>query len=93
MHKKLLIEDIKKYNLCSGCGICSTVCPYDAIYRDEEKEIAVVNEALCTGCGTCSAVCPSSAIQQFGFNDDEVLSEIKAILGIATTEEEPAVVA
>ena len=67
--------------LCTGCQTCLTVCPYDAIKRDEEKGIAVVNEALCTGCGTCAATCPSNAIQQFGFNDNQVLSEVMALLG------------
>jgi heterodisulfide reductase subunit A len=67
--------------LCTGCQTCLTVCPYDAIKRDEEKGIAVVNEALCTGCGTCAATCPSNAIQQFGFNDNQVMSEVMALLG------------
>ncbi len=71
-------------DLCTGCKTCLIVCPYDAIQRDDEKEIAVVNEALCTGCGTCVAVCPSNAIQQFGFNDDMVVTEILALLGVET---------
>ena len=29
--------------LCSGCGSACKVCPYDAITRDEEKNVAVVN--------------------------------------------------
>jgi heterodisulfide reductase subunit A2 len=66
--------------LCSGCRICLSVCPYDAISRDEEKGIAVISEKLCTGCGTCAASCPSNAIQQFGFNDAEVKSEVLALL-------------
>ena len=65
---------------CTGCRTCLTVCPYDAISRDETRGIAVVSEARCTGCGTCAAACPSNAIQQAGFNDDEVLSELKALL-------------
>jgi len=68
-------------DLCTGCQTCLNVCPYDAISRDEEKGIAVVNEALCTGCGTCAATCPSNAIQQFGFNDNQVMSEVMALLG------------
>jgi heterodisulfide reductase subunit A len=58
------------------------VCPYDAIERDDEKEVAVISDAKCLGCGTCVAACPSNAIQQLGFSDDEVISEVKALLGL-----------
>jgi heterodisulfide reductase subunit A len=67
--------------LCSGCQVCLTVCPYEAISRDAAKKVAVINEAICTGCGTCVATCPSNAITQFGFTDDEVKSEVLALLG------------
>jgi heterodisulfide reductase subunit A len=72
--------------LCTGCRICLSACPYDAISRDEEKGIAVISEKLCTGCGTCAASCPSNAIQQFGFNDAEVKSEVLALLGVPERE-------
>ena len=67
--------------LCSGCRVCLTACPYDAVSRDETKGEATVNEALCTGCGTCVATCPSNAIQQSGFEDEQVMSEMLALLG------------
>ncbi len=76
-------------DLCTGCETCLTVCPFDAISKDEEKGVAVISEALCTGCGTCAATCPSSAIQQLGFNDAEVMSEVLALLGVLHAEEEP----
>jgi len=66
--------------LCTGCQTCLTVCPYDAITRDETRKVAVVSEARCTGCGTCAAACPSNAIQQLGFNDAQVLTEVKMLL-------------
>jgi heterodisulfide reductase subunit A len=65
---------------CTGCRTCMTVCPYDAISRDEMRGIAVVSEARCTGCGTCAAACPSDAIQQAGFTDPEIMAELKALL-------------
>jgi heterodisulfide reductase subunit A2 len=79
--------------LCTGCQTCMKVCPYDAISRDEVKKIAVVSEALCTGCGTCAATCPSNAIQQFGYNDNEVMSEVLSLLGVIKTEEKELVTA
>ncbi len=67
--------------LCSGCRVCLTACPFNAISRNEEKGKAFVNAALCMGCGTCVATCPSNAIQQAGFEDVQVKSELLALLG------------
>jgi heterodisulfide reductase subunit A len=66
--------------LCTGCRTCLVVCPYDAISRDESRGIAVISTAACTGCGTCAATCPSNAIVQLGFQDDQVLAELNALL-------------
>ncbi|MFH0990793.1 MAG: CoB--CoM heterodisulfide reductase iron-sulfur subunit A family protein [bacterium] len=65
---------------CSGCKTCLTICPYNAISRDEVKQKAMINEALCKGCGTCVATCPSSAIKQNLFEDEEIFSEIYGLL-------------
>jgi heterodisulfide reductase subunit A len=48
-------------NLCTGCGMCVDVCPYEALSLKENK--AEVNDVLCEGCGTCSATCLRAAIQ------------------------------
>lgn len=65
---------------CAGCQQCITVCPFTAIYYDEEKGISVVNEALCRGCGTCVATCPSGAAKQFLFKDSQIYKEIEGLL-------------
>ena len=67
--------------ICSGCRICLSACPFDAIFRDDTKSVAVINQALCLGCGTCVATCPCNAISQFGFTDAQVKSEVLALLG------------
>jgi heterodisulfide reductase subunit A len=66
---------------CSGCKTCIPLCPYTAISRDEVKKKAVINETLCKGCGVCVAACPSGSIYQNLFSDEEIFSEIDAILG------------
>jgi heterodisulfide reductase subunit A len=71
--------------ICTGCQTCLTVCPFGAISRDQARKVAGVNEALCTGCGTCAATCPSNAIQQLGFSDAQVLSELETLLEGAAT--------
>jgi heterodisulfide reductase subunit A len=67
---------------CSGCRTCLTICPYNAISRDEVKQKAFINEALCKGCGTCVAACPSGAIKQNLFEDEMIFSEIDGLLNM-----------
>lgn len=45
---------------CSGCSMCATVCPADAVRINEEK--AVIDLSKCTRCGRCVDVCPTHAI-------------------------------
>jgi heterodisulfide reductase subunit A len=65
---------------CSGCRICNSLCPYEAISYLEEKKVSLINEALCKGCGTCVAACPSGSIGQNLFEDEEIISEIEGLL-------------
>jgi len=66
--------------LCSGCRICASLCPYKAISFDEEKEVSRLNEVLCKGCGTCVAACPSGAITGKHFTSEQIMAEIDGIL-------------
>jgi len=69
--------------LCVGCGLCTDICPYQAIELKDVEGLtkAVVTEALCHGCGTCAAACPQHAITQLQFTDEQILSELTAALG------------
>jgi len=56
--------------LCSRCGICVSVCKYDALTFENrgtqahpQLEVAV-DKIECRGCGLCVAACPSGAISQ-----------------------------
>jgi heterodisulfide reductase subunit A len=66
-------------NKCVGCGVCWTVCPYQAIDQNETG-LAVVNEALCKGCGTCVASCRSGAPNLRGFTTRDVMAQIEAMM-------------
>lgn len=66
-------------NLCTGCGMCVDVCPYDALSLKDDK--VEVNEVLCEGCGTCSATCLRAAIQVKNMTPLQVNEMIKASLG------------
>ncbi|MGQ9627178.1 MAG: FAD-dependent oxidoreductase [Anaerolineae bacterium] len=67
--------------LCSGCGLCVSVCPYGARVMDEERHIAQVVEILCQGCGACAALCPNKATQQKSFRSEQVLAIVDEALG------------
>ncbi len=47
-------------DLCTGCGICVEICPFNGVKLDEEN-IAVLLDA-CTECGACVDECPVEAI-------------------------------
>jgi heterodisulfide reductase subunit A len=66
-------------NLCTGCGMCVQVCPYEAIALKDGK--VEVNEVLCEGCGTCSATCLRGAIQVKNLTLHQVHEMINACLG------------
>jgi heterodisulfide reductase subunit A len=66
-------------NLCTGCGMCVAVCPYDALALKDGK--VTVNEVLCEGCGTCTATCLRSAIQVKNLTQNQVAEMINACLG------------
>ena len=68
--------------LCAGCGICATLCPYNAIElkSDNGKKGSSVITALCKGCGTCAAACPSGAISMDHFKTEQIVAQIEALL-------------
>ncbi len=81
--RKIELEIMTSYideEICGGCKLCISVCPYKAISFDIEKNISVVTEALCRGCGTCVASCPSGAATAKHFTDKQVFAEIGGLL-------------
>ena len=67
-------------DICSGCGICVPVCPYDARELAGMQKKAKVNEVLCEGCGICVTVCPSGASQQKNQTDQQISNMVEAFL-------------
>ena len=76
------IEPIVAYvwpDRCKECGICVSVCPYNAI-TGGKGQIAKIVPAKCHGCGCCVAECPHDAITQMHFTDAQILAQMHALL-------------
>jgi heterodisulfide reductase subunit A len=65
---------------CSGCRICNTLCPFNAIIFHEDRMVTEINAALCQGCGTCVSACPARAISGTVFSDEQILAQIGGLL-------------
>jgi len=67
---------------CMGCGACANVCTYGALGLRETRQgkKVEVNPVLCKGCGLCNAKCPTGAISLKHFTDEEIISEIDALI-------------
>jgi heterodisulfide reductase subunit A len=67
---------------CIGCGACIAACSYGAIEFRKTKQgnKAVVNPVLCKGDGLCNSKCPTGAIFLKHFTDEELLSQIDAVV-------------
>jgi heterodisulfide reductase subunit A len=73
---------------CSGCRICNSLCPFNAILFHEDRMVSEVNAALCQGCGTCVAACPAGAISGTGFSNEQIMAQIEGLLLLNVHPEE-----
>jgi Fe-S-cluster-containing hydrogenase component 2 len=58
--------------LCMQCADapCIDACPVDALNRDDETGVVIVDGELCIGCGDCKEACPIGAA--FMHSEEEV---------------------
>lgn len=61
---------------CSSCSICSTLCPYEALTRNEESNITL-DITKCQVCGLCYANCPARAIDTVYYDIDSLLKYLE----------------
>lgn len=84
---------------CVGCSLCAQQCPRgvplmieqtEAEETDENQKLlfkAAIDTLNCHACGVCQSLCPSGATQLNFLSNDQLWSEIEAILENAGPEE------
>jgi heterodisulfide reductase subunit A len=80
---QISLEPVRAYvnaDQCSGCRICNTMCPFNAIAFLADQNISEINPALCQGCGTCVAACPAGAISGSHFSNEQIMAQIEGVL-------------
>ena len=64
-------------SLCTHCGKCVEVCPYNATVKSGD-EIKLLRD-LCQGCRECVSACPNNARQLVGRQEEveDILKKVK----------------
>jgi pyruvate formate lyase activating enzyme len=70
-------EIMLDHSLCTRCGRCVEVCPYNATVKSGD-EIRLLRD-LCQGCSECVSACPNDARQLVGRQEEveTILKEVK----------------
>ncbi len=76
MSEKCLAAVEINQDLCSRCYVCQSICPYDAIKRDEDGKVEI-NLEECQVCGICYSACPASAIKMQYYTYDNLSEYLK----------------
>lgn len=90
-----LVSNVISKRLCTSCGACVAVCPFQNVLAYENEGPKLVGE--CTNCGICTHVCPRyessvTEMEKFIFGRQRKIEEefgiYKQILVARSTDEE-----
>lgn len=66
------IEQVVRSSLCTGCGICASMCPRNAIHLNFDKIIGKYVPWVffedCNYCGICYKICPGHSVDFIDLN-------------------------
>ncbi|RME44602.1 MAG: hydrogenase iron-sulfur subunit, partial [Chloroflexi bacterium] len=78
--------------LCSGCALCFSECPFEAIEMQPRADgdprfehQAVINANLCTGCGLCVGTCSTAGAELASLPTGLVREQLEGMLARAQT--------
>ena len=80
--KELLLSPITSRvdpDKCATCLVCVLACPF-GVPRINEERTSYIDPALCRGCGICAAECPAKAIELSWYEDDQIMTQVQALL-------------
>jgi coenzyme F420-reducing hydrogenase delta subunit/ferredoxin len=73
-------------DLCSRCGVCYSLCPFDAIDHQPFGGIVEVDMQKCQVCGICYSACPVSAIEMAYYDYADLLENVRSAVRRAGAE-------
>ena len=85
MHAKRYSLTLNK-NKCTGCGVCTEICPREAIEitrtpkaegEEAKPPTVTVSEEKCNYCGMCEAICPFGALT-IRINGEHVIPVVRS---------------
>jgi len=85
MHAKRYSLTLNK-NKCTGCGICTEICPREAITvtitpkaegEEAKPPTLTISEEKCNFCGMCEAICPFGALR-ININGEHVIPVVRS---------------
>lgn len=63
-------------DLCSRCCVCHSICPFEAINYDREKDKVEIDIQKCQVCGICASACPVAAIKIAYYDYEQLVSYV-----------------
>jgi 2-oxoglutarate ferredoxin oxidoreductase subunit delta len=58
---------------CKGCRLCTSICPYDALYMSKDKTyrgfIYPIENGKCTACKQCLYICPDFVLSVYSVDE------------------------
>ena len=70
IEEKVALELNEDY--CASCSICSSLCPFEALKKDEETGKTVLEIEKCQVCGLCYSTCPAKAFDIIYYDIDSL---------------------
>jgi NAD-dependent dihydropyrimidine dehydrogenase PreA subunit len=65
LHRDKYIKNVATleldFNKCTGCTLCTVVCP-QAVFEIHDKKAKIIDKDACMECGACVNNCPVNAL-------------------------------
>jgi len=77
-----IVSRLVDEDLCRGCGLCASLCPYGAIEMVETDHGTKANmiSVACKACGVCASSCYRRAIHMCHYTDEQIEAQVNAFL-------------